>query len=157
MVSYLNIAILKFYRRVLMKKLLLNIAFASTMALGSITTVFAETCIQFTGFCDGLEISVNNGQISGTWKNWDCAGSNVPVQGNIKNGNGRVACSGGCLNGDRFGWIAETTLDGTMDMYIDPGAVGNPQIFIDELAYTTSLGTCSFNLFDGGGIPSAAQ
>ena len=138
-----------------MKKLLLNfIAIASTMALGGTAAVNAATCIQFTGFCDGLEVSVNNGQISGFWRNTDCAGTDIPIAGNIQGGNGRVACSGACLLGSRWGWIAETTLDGTMDMYTDPGAVGNWQIWVDELAYTTSLGACTFNLFEGG-TPSA--
>ena len=140
-----------------MKKLLRNIAIAiaSTMALGGIATVNAATCIQFTNFCDGLEVAVSNGQISGLWKNTDCAGTDIPIQGNIQGGEGRVACSGACLGGNRFGWLAETTLDGTMDMYVDVGAVGNWSLWIDELAYTTSLGACTFNLFDAGGTPSS--
>ena len=139
-----------------MKKLLLNITAAFlTMAVMGTAAVNAATCIAFTGFCDGLEVTVNSGQISGAWKNTDYAGTDIPIRGNIQSGEGRVACSGACLNGNRYGWIAETTLDGTMDMYVDPGAVGSWSVFIDELAYTTSLGACTFNVFDSGGTPSS--
>lgn len=138
-----------------MKKQLLT-ATAALMMLGG-AAANAQMCVTFEGFCDGLEVNVSGGQISGFWRNTDCAGTDIPVRGTIRGGSAKVACDGACLGGSRWGWVAETTLDGTMDMYTDPGAAGNWSIWIDELAYTTSLGPCPFDPFNGGGTPSVAQ
>jgi len=143
------------YRRITVKKQLITAA-AALMILGG-TTANAATCVAFTGFCDGLEVTASGGQITGFWRNTDCAGTDVPISGVAQGGIAKVACTGACVGGARWGWLAETALDGTMDMYQNAGAGWT--LWIDELAYTTSLGACPFSPFDngGGGTPSSAQ
>jgi hypothetical protein len=142
-------------RGITMSKYLFSFA---TILLSLCVTSANAVCLAFDNYCDGLEVSVSNGHITGLWKNTDCAGTDIPIQGNIVGGVAKVACSGNCFSGQRFGWVAETTLDGTMDMYAD-GGVGTWSLWIDELAYTASLGSCTFSQGNGiadVGVPSAS-
>lgn len=123
----------------------------------------AQTCMQFTGFCDGLEVNVSGGSINGFWRNWDCGGSDSAVVGIIKslpspcggNANAGVVCDAGIsgcdVGGSSWAFMLDS-LDGSMDM-----ANGFPPntCWIDELAYTTSLGPCPFAQ-DNGARPRTA-
>jgi len=119
----------------------------------------AQFCFQFNDFCDGLEINVAGNDLSGFWRNTDCAGTDVDVLGIIKpltspcggDANAGIACAAG-VNGCQVGgldWIFMIdALDGTMDMG-QGFPPSNSQCWIDELGYTMVMGPCPFRPDNG--------
>jgi hypothetical protein len=106
-------------------------------------------CFDFDPYCDGLELSATNGVITGFWRNTDCAGTDVPVQGSIMNGplglGGYVLCdypANPCPVGHDWAFFIDGPLDGTMQMYSGPGP--NWQLWLDPLNYVSIPGPCPF-------------
>ena len=139
-----------------MKKALLVCAIFAVM-IGVSSGANAQFCFSWapSGFCDGLELSKSGPNISGTWQNWDCGGSDVTIRGRF-GGNFQNNCSGGNSNvivacraadgcsvaGQSWWFNIESPIDGTMDM--NNGEYPSGSCWIDELAYSLSLGACPF-------------
>jgi len=132
-----------------MKNLLTaTIALILLVGLG-LTEARAQMCFDFDLYCDGLELNLNNGVITGYWRNTDCAGTDVPVSGMVMNGQvgygGYVRCNSStdpCPSGHDWGFFIDAPLDNTMDMYSNTGTGWT--LWIDELAYTNTPGPCPF-------------
>ncbi|MEL7451186.1 MAG: hypothetical protein AAFN78_18375 [Pseudomonadota bacterium] len=110
-------------------------------------------CVSFepSGFCDGLQLTTVPGTplLVGTWDNYDCAGSNAPMQAFFRpQGNVLALCTDpGCLfEGD---WLFRLNLptqtfslarfDGTPALIQPPGT-----------AMSVTPGLCPFRATEGG-------
>ena len=93
------------------------------------------TCFDFDPHCDGLELSRSGDQITGWWRNTDCAGTDVEVVGRLVGGEGWVR---GEVGGNVWGFVIDgLPLDGTMVMYQRTGGgmtVPNPKAGDGEFA-----------------------
>jgi len=113
-------------------------------------------CFDFTGYCDGLELSLNpqTKAITGFWVNWDCYNSRVPLDwGKLFNGpygNGGYIIATLPAYGT-YGFIIDIPMDGTMDMYKNNPPWG---IWISGLAYGMTPGPCPFAAVGEPGIAS---
>lgn len=70
----------------------------------------ADICVSFEsgGYCDALELSWTPGNptLTGTWKNFDCFGSDAPVGGGLREGGEAVVlCADGNLCPLGLTWI----------------------------------------------------
>jgi hypothetical protein len=115
-------------------------------------------CIDFTNFCDGLEIVINeDNTISGNWVNNDCAGASNPVQGGVVSQNKyRVVCAPNASCPAGISWMFIFTIEprpSTFDMVgsTTPGDFFPQQI---DQPWSVSQGSCAF-ANDGSGTPSA--
>ena len=107
--------------------------------------VQAQTCFDFDPYCDGLELTLQGGMITGWWRNTDCAGTDVEVHGRVVDGQGRVQCleSQPCVGGSNWGFVIDgLPLDGTMTMHRweDEWVT-----WLDPLNYNDSPGPCPFD------------
>ncbi len=112
--------------------------------LGS--AVEAQTCFDFNPYCDGLELTLTGGLITGYWRNTDCAGTDVPVVGRVRGGQGEVKCDAAtdpCPSGMTWGFAIDgLPLDGTMVMYQYNGGWN---VWLDPLYYDDYPGPCLFD------------
>lgn len=122
-----------------MKKLIISCA-----ALAVTTSAYAlgPVCLDFDPYCDGLELSLNNGVITGFWRNTDCAGTDVVVRGKVFGNEGRLR---GDVGGNTYAFVIQGLPLAQMDMYMWDGS--NWNIWITNLAYNDYSGPC---LFDEG-------
>jgi hypothetical protein len=123
------------------------------LAIGS-SPANAQVCLAFTGFCDGLQLTVNGQNVTGTWQNTDCAGTDVPIVGRTGSFNNAcgaptnaVGCDprrfpGGCVAGSNFWFNVDLPVDNTMDM--TQGNYPNGTCWIQSLGYTLTFGACPF-------------
>ena len=113
-------------------------------------------CIQFDGFCDGFEVSaiLADKMVVGTWQNYDCAGSDVPMLGGFTKGpprrNYMMGDIGVFAPGDIFLFTLEVD-GGTFDLW-NHQADGTLTQFQDDITYTFSPGACPFR--PEGGLPA---
>ena len=125
-----------------MKKLLILAAAVLLVA----PSAWAQTCFDFNPYCDGLELSLSGGAITGYWRNTDCAGTDVPVSGVVRGGNGLVLCDypgNPCPGSTDWGFVIDgLPLDGSMQMYRNDG--GGWYIWLDPLLYDYYSGPCLF-------------
>ena len=136
-----------------MKKLLLTCTMLLAIVGFSASNADAQFCMKFVSFCDGVQVnSISGGVINADWYHYDCAsstafnGTNTKGEAPISN-----ACPGGngsgvveCLNCFGFGdwhFVIDAPLDGTFDLV--QGANPGGTCWIDELAYTQTLGACT--------------
>lgn len=127
-----------------MKKLLISCA---ALAVASSAYALGPVCFDFNPYCDGLELSLNGNNITGYWRNTDCAGTDVAVQGRKVGTEGRVK---GDVGGYTWGFVIDgLPLDGTMQMYQCCWT-----LWIDPLYYDDYNGPC---LFDDGGTISTVM
>lgn len=99
-------------------------------------------CLDFYPYCDGLELSLSKGKITGFWRNVDCAGTDIPVKGKVDDeGVGRVIA-------DNFGWRwgfwIDKPLDCTMEMWRKPVGGGVWELWVEALEYELSTSPCLF-------------
>lgn len=87
-----------------MKKALWTAIFATTIVLTASANA-ATFCFEFFFFCDGLEVTVAGGDITGNWVNYDCLGSDTPIYGtaNVAGGFGSATIFCGVSNCDECG------------------------------------------------------
>jgi hypothetical protein len=134
--------LLQLPRRIQMKKLLVIGAALLLVA----PTAWSQTCFDFDPYCDGLELTLTGGAISGYWRNVDCAGTDVPVTGVVRGGNGLVLCdypTNPCPANHDWGFIIDgLPLDGTMVMYSNTGTGWT--LWLDPLNYSYYSGPCLF-------------
>jgi len=105
----------------------------------------AQTCFDFNPYCDGLELTATGVNITGYWRNTDCAGTDITVVGKVKpSGDWYVR---GSLVGYLWGFVIDQPLDGTMTMYQNAGAGWN--VWIPNLFYDDYAGPCLFAVGDG--------
>ena len=130
------------------------------LALLPVPAAQAQICIDFTDFCDGLELNIEGNQITGFIRNADCEGLDFAVVGIIRRdaipspcglgvGSVGVACDErfGCeLFGDEWYFVlneAENNWDlghvGEGDIPPVPGAC-----WLNDIDYTVILGPCPF-------------
>lgn len=126
---------------------------ALLLAVGS-TPARAQVCLDFTSFCDGLELVVSGNDVSGFWVNTDCAGTDVPIigrKGSLANACGAptnaVGCHpnnypGGCVAGANWWFSIDTPVDSTMDM--SQGNYPSGSCWISPLSYNLTFGPCGF-------------
>ena len=128
-----------------MRKLLISCA---AFAIASSAHAAGPICFDFRDYCDGLELSVNldNGKITGYWRNTDCGGRDVWVTGRLISGEGFVK---GDAGGPIYGFVIGLPLDGGMEMWVKDERVWIPWII--PLVYDWYTGPC---LFDEGGVVS---
>jgi|GEM_PF-1875876 len=132
-----------------MKKALFFVAAALVLMVPA-ANAQAQFCLDFDGFCDGLELSASGGAITGDWVSYDCAGSRDAMGGSLSGGTAQVLCgAGGCdtcvVSGAGVNWgFLIDGLDGTMDMFQDLASCTSFSPWIDELAYTATPGACTF-------------
>ena len=130
---------------------------AAFLLAASFSPANAQLCLDFDGFCDGLELSAGGGAVTGDWVSYDCAGSRDAMAGSLSGGTARVLCgAGGCdtcvVSGAGVNWgFALDGLDGTMDMFNGDTGCNNFSIWIDELAYTNTGAPCTFLANDNKG------
>jgi hypothetical protein len=130
------------------------------LAVATAPAQAATFCVDFDFFCDGLQLTTNTTAplLTGTWENWDCAGSTAPVQGNFAVPDGsqyRVHCNdAGCPSGEQ--WLFTLTafqLGFTFDLL-----QLNPLIpFQIDSPYTVTSGACAFTGTEKGSSPSWMQ
>ena len=111
----------------------------------------AQTCLKFDAFCDGIQVdSISGNNIAASWYNYDCANTWPGMKGkkgqSIPNlcpgGNGNAGIVARSVDGSPTGdWtFVIDSLDGTFDMNL---GVAPTDCWIDELAYTMSMGVCT--------------
>jgi len=120
-----------------MKKLLT----ACAALLFVVGTSYAQMCFDFDPYCDGLELYLSGGVITGTWQNTDCAGTDVPVHGFASGGVGYVA---GDVGGSSYAFVIDTPFDATMVMYVGPAP--NWTVWLDPLNYANYPAPCLFSI-----------
>jgi hypothetical protein len=131
-----------------MKKILVLVA--ALLMVAGFTTVQAAGpfCFDMTVYCDGMELSLNNQQITGFWVNTDCAGADVPVTGRVFNGPlGQGGYWFGSVGGFQWAFFAATPLTGSMAMYQWDGTQW--VVWIPAIAYTVAPGPCPFDDYIG--------
>ena len=116
----------------------------------------AQTCFDFSAFCDGLELTEVSGELVGEWVSYDCAGSRETMSGPIAptEHRGRVLCGdagiGTCdVSGPDIDWgfvlkARDLKMEGTMDMFQSTDGGATWSIWIDDLEYVGSDGPCTF-------------
>lgn len=128
-----------------MKKLLLV---ALVVSFGLVVPVAAQMgCVNFDLFCDALELEMDGVNIVGTWVSWDCAGSSVPLDGFIDDGDATVFCleSNDCPNGNSYVFtIGRSTFD-----LLERVGEGNYDLLQDNTPWTFSDGACPTEPVDG--------
>jgi len=131
-----------------MKKLVLLVA-VGVLLLTPVAPINAF-CLDFDLRCDGLELFASGGIITGEWVNYDCIGSNDVVTGSLNGGVAQIVCGAdGCDScvvsdsGFNWGFFADG-LDGTLDMFRSTGSCADFELWIPDLEYTGSPGTCDF-------------
>ncbi|MEO0424897.1 MAG: hypothetical protein AAF184_21355 [Pseudomonadota bacterium] len=131
-----------------MKKIALMAALLLSAAGANAQTL----CVDFVNFCDGFEINITQGVgVEGTWKNYDCAGSDsaMNVTRNRGDGNWLSACSAqaGCdvalaLGRDAWVWLFNfATATGDL-IAIDAGI---PTFLQDDTPIAITQGACTLN------------
>jgi hypothetical protein len=128
-----------------MKKLLVTCTALLVLVGLGVTSSFAQICFDFNPYCDGLELSVSGGTISGYWRNTDCAGTDVPMGGKVKGGSGYAICdypANPCPVSHDWAFVIDAPLDGTMDMYSNTGSGWT--LWIGNLLYDWYTGPCLF-------------
>jgi len=131
-----------------MKKLLT----ACAALLFVVGTSYAQMCFDFDSYCDGLELYLQAGVISGTWQNTYCAGIDQEVHGFASGGVGYVA---GTLGGDTYAFVIDTPFDATMIMYLGPAP--DWTVWIDPLNYTNYPAPCLFSISNGSDAQSTVD
>jgi hypothetical protein len=138
-----------------MKKLAVVLGTA-LLAIGTAVradTINAPYCVDFTQFCDGLEITaLGGGQVAGYWRNTDCAGTDVKVGGRINEGSISVYCSdAACPIG--FLWMFTLSLPTHAFTLIGWDGVNPPIPFQVNAPFSIAPGACSFS--EKTGVPSS--
>jgi len=112
-------------------------------------TPAAAFCLDFNGFCDGLELFSSGGVITGEWVSYDCDGSRDTMTGALNGGAAQIVCGAdGCDScvvtgpGVNWGFLA-VSLDGTLEMFRDEASCGDFQLWL-RLEYTGRPGVCDF-------------
>jgi hypothetical protein len=115
-------------------------------------------CVDFVNFCDGLQIRIDNDAhtISGSWRNWDCAGTDEPIVGGVRSlTEYRVYCTtAGCPLSYLWVFVLDAFQAGfTFDLFGSDGI--NPP-FLQQLdqPYTVSAGACAFSGTEKGPLPT---
>lgn len=143
-----------------MKKIALTLM-TSVLAPLALSTAPAQAetfCVDFTFFCDGLQLTTHPTAptLTGTWENLDCFGATAPVQGNFAEVDGskyRVHCNDpSCPIGEQ--WLFTLTafqLGFTFNLFqldpMIPFQIASP--------YSVTPGECAFT--EQGGTPSWMQ
>lgn len=143
-----------------MKKIALSLVTGvlAPLALSTAPAQAATFCVDFTFFCDGLQLTTNATPplLTDTWENLDCFGATAPVQGGFVEADGskyRVVCNDpSCPIGED--WLFTLTafqLGFTFDLLqldpIIPFQIDSP--------YSVTPGECAFT--ESGGAPSWMQ
>jgi len=110
-----------------------------------------QYCFEFTALtslCDGLELTVSGGVLSGLWTRITpfigCDDFNIPIAGRIDNDHALVWCDAetnpDCPVGFTWGWIIDLPLDGSMTMLQRNG--GHWDSWFEDLSYDVTPGPC---------------
>ena len=142
-----------------MRKLAMALAI-TTLSIGAATPAAPDAggwCVNFDNFCDGLQLyaAPDGVHLTGTWENWDCAGSNPPINGNLS-GDGLVSVVCGDVATCPLGYVVLFKLErssNTFDMFAWDG-VNPPFVVQFNSPYTLAPGACNFT-DDKTGIPSS--
>ena len=118
-------------------------------------SINAPYCVQFVGFCDGLQLSpVGGGNIAAEWRNLDCAGSTAPMQGTVASGVATVVCTDTSLCPVGLTWMFKLEFaSNTFDMFGYDGFNAFPNLI--NSPFRIGAGTCNFS--NGSGIPSSSM
>ena len=112
-------------------------------------------CVQFVGFCDGLQLSaIGGGRIAAEWRNLDCAGSTAPMQGTITPGLVTAVCTDTSQCPVGLTWMFKLDLNSnTFDMFGFDGFNAFPNLI--NSPFRMGNGLCNFA--EGSGIPSTSM
>jgi hypothetical protein len=132
----------------------------TTLSIGAATQAAPDAggwCVDFRSFCDGLQLyaAPDGVHLTGTWENWDCAGSTAAINGNLS-GDGvvSVVCGDFATCPIGFIWLFKfERASSTFDMYGWDGVNPPFQNLLDS-PYALTPGTCNFTN-DKTGIPSS--